>query len=228
MRLTVFPWLGREFVRVWGQGAAGVEAPAATRELLGHFSPALARHGLSLEHAVKTRLFARDRASRDAGSLARREVFAGQARSASSGLIAPDVLDAGAAVALEVLLLRPREASAVKHLVEYEPERTPLRYLTYDGLLFTSGETQPGATLAEQVAANLTVHAESLTRAGLAWQQAALVSCFLREDQSVDALRQALRGVLPAELPLEYELVQGFAGEGRLVEIEVTAVLGAS
>jgi hypothetical protein len=42
----------------------------------------------------------------------------------------------------------------------------------------------------------------------------------------VDALQQALQQAAPvADVPLECELVEGFAGEGRLVEIEVTATL---
>jgi enamine deaminase RidA (YjgF/YER057c/UK114 family) len=226
MRLTGYPWLNREFVRVWGMGEASLAAPEATRALLGQFAAALAPWGLSLDNAVRTRLFARDRASRDGGSLARREVFAGRARSASSGLVAPGVLDGDASVALEVILLRPQHAAAAKNLVEYDPPRTPLRYLTYDGLLFTSGETQPGASLAEQVAANLAVHAESLAGAGLSWGNVALISCFLHRGQSVATLRRALAQAAPlADVPLEWELVEGFAGEGRLVEVEVTARL---
>jgi enamine deaminase RidA (YjgF/YER057c/UK114 family) len=227
MRLTTYPWLGRDFVRLWGQGAVGRDAPAATRDLLARFAEALAAHGLTLDSAVKTRLFAHDRASRDAGSLARREVFSGRARCASSGLIAPAVLDADAAVALEVIVLRPGQTDAEKQLVEYEPQRTPLRYLTYDGLLFTSGETQPGATLAEQVAATLAIHAESLAMSGVSWENAVLISCFLREDQTLAALRESLHAAAPvAGVPLECEFVAGFAGEGRLVEVEVTATLG--
>ena len=131
------------------------------------------------------------------------------------------MLDANVAVALEVILVRPRSATSQKGLVEYEPQRTPLRYLTYDGLLFTSGETQDGATLADQVTANLAVHAASLAMAGLSWEHAQLVSCFLRRDHSVDALRTALARPRGSGVPVECELVDGFAGEGRLVEIEV-------
>ena len=227
MRLTIYPWAGREFVRLWGEGEPGRAAPEATRGVLDGFAEALAHHELSLDNAVRTRLFARDRGSRDNGSLARREVFSGRARSSSSGLIAPAVLNAGAAVALEVILLRPGQTAAEKALVEYDPPRTPLRYLIYDNLLFTSGETQPGAELAEQVAATLAVHGESLRMAGLGWDKVILVSSFLQQRESVDMLRRAIRQAAPLDgVPFECELVEGFAGEGRLVEIEVTARQG--
>jgi enamine deaminase RidA (YjgF/YER057c/UK114 family) len=223
MRLTIFPWLGRECVRVWGEGQPRLSTAEATRELLGRFAAQLAPHGLSLDDTVRTRLFAPDRAARDAGSAARREVLSNRARSVSSGLIAPAVIDSGP-VALELILLRPREAGAQKLLREYDPVRTPLRYLVHDSLFFASGVTMPGATLAEQVADTLAEHGESLAMAGLGWEKAVLISCFLHRGESVDALRQALRQAAPiAGVPLEYELVEGFAGEGRLVEIEVTA-----
>jgi enamine deaminase RidA (YjgF/YER057c/UK114 family) len=227
MRLTIFTWLDHEFIRLYAEGEPGAAVPAATRAVLGRIASQLEAHGLSLDDTMRTRLFARDRASRDAGSAARREVFSGRARSASSGLVAPAVLDAGGAVALEIVLLRPRQAAAEKTLVEYDPPRTPLRYLVYDSLLFTSGETQPGATLAEQVAATLAIHAESLSRAGLSWDDAVLISCFLQRSYRVDALRQALQQAAPVGgVPFACELVEGFAGEGRLVEIEVTALVG--
>jgi enamine deaminase RidA (YjgF/YER057c/UK114 family) len=224
MRLTFFPWLDREFIRVWGEGQPGLDAPEATRELLGRFAAALAPHGLSLDNTMRTRLFARDLAGRDQASAARREVFSNQARMVSSGLIAPPAMDSDAAVALELILLRPRQPGATKLLREYDPPRTPLRYLVYDSLLFTSGETKPGATLAEQVAATLAEHDDSLAMAGTSWERVVLISCFLQRSQDLDTLRQALWQAAPvAGVPLECELVDGFAGQGRLVEIEVTA-----
>ena len=74
MRPTIYPGWGRDCARV-GAGCGGPEAPEATRDLLARFADGLGVHGLTLDNAVKTRLFARDRASRDNGSLARRDVF---------------------------------------------------------------------------------------------------------------------------------------------------------
>src|SRR5262249_61591760 len=72
MRSTIFSWLDREFVGISGEGKPGLGAAEATRELLGRFGQQLAAHGLSLDDAVRNRLFARDRASWQAGSPARR------------------------------------------------------------------------------------------------------------------------------------------------------------
>lgn len=226
MRLVFFPWMDREYVKVWGEGQTGLDAPEATRELLERLRGALARHDLSLDNTLRTRLFARDSAGRDAGSGARREVFSGRARSVSSGLIAPAVAGLDAAVALELLVARPRQAGAEKLLREYDPPRTPLRYLVYDSVLFASGVTGEGATLADQVAAVMAEHTESLAMAGASWDKVVHIACFLQSGQSADAMRQALQQAAPvAGIPLEYELVEGFAGQGRLIEIEFVARL---
>jgi len=225
MRLTIFTWLDHEFIRLYAEGEPGVPVPAATRAVLGRIASQLEALGLSLDDTMRTRLFARDRAGRDAGSAARREVMSNRARSASTGVFAPAVFQSDAAVAVEVLAMRPRSAGATKTLREYDPPRTPLRYLVQDGIVFVSGETKAGATLAEQVGATLGAHGDSLAAAGSGWERAVLVSCFLQRGETLEALRAALRQVAPlANVPLECELVEGLAGEGRLVEIEVTAL----
>jgi len=227
MRLTIFSWLGHEFVRVYGEGPPGQPVPEATRELLRRIDAALAPHDLSLADTVRTRLFARDRAGRDQGSAARREIMSDGARSSSTGVVAPAVFSSDAAVAIEVLAMRPHQAGAQKTLREYDPPRTPLRYLILESLFFASGETRDGATLGEQVAAVMAQHGESLALAGTSWEQAVLLSCFLHSSQTPAALRQALRTAAPVDaVPLECEPVEGFAGAGRLVEIEVTARVG--
>jgi enamine deaminase RidA (YjgF/YER057c/UK114 family) len=227
MRSTIFSWLEHEFVRVYGEGRVGLAVPEATRELLGRIGAELATHGLSLDDVVRTRLFARDRAGRDQGSAARREIMSNRARSSSTGVFAPAVFNSDAPVAVEVLAMRPRQAGAQKRLQEYDPPRTPLRYLVLESIFFGSGETGPGATLDEQVAAVMGEHGESLAHAGTSWERAVLISCCLQRSQSPAALRQALQRAAPvAAVPLECELVEGFAGEGRLVEIEVTALVG--
>jgi enamine deaminase RidA (YjgF/YER057c/UK114 family) len=225
MRVSIFTWLDHEFIRLYAEGQPGVAVPEATRAALGRIGTQLQAHGLSLDDTMRTRLFARDRAGRDAGSAARREVMSNRARSASTGVFAPAVFQSDAAVALEVLAMRPRSPGATKTLREYDPPRTPLRYLVQDGIIFVSGETKAGATLAEQVGATLAAHGESLATAGSGWERAVLVSCFLQRGETLEALRAALRQAAPlANVPLECELVEGFAGEGRLVEIEVTAL----
>jgi enamine deaminase RidA (YjgF/YER057c/UK114 family) len=224
MRMTVFSWLGREFVRLSGEGAPGLGAADATRELLGRFDGQLRSQGLSLADTVRTRLFAPDAPSRERASGARRELLDGQARSVSSSFIAPTVFDSMAAVALDLLAVRPRSPGVSKAQVEYSPPRAPLRYLDYDGLVYLSGVTGIEGPLADQVPQALAEIGESLAMAGTGWDRAVWVSCFLHRRENVDAFQRQLREAVPlGTAPLECELVEGYASDGRLIEIELTA-----
>jgi enamine deaminase RidA (YjgF/YER057c/UK114 family) len=227
MELTLVSRLDREFVRLYDEGTPGDGAADATRDLLGRFDAALRPYRLSLDDTVRTRLFTRDRPGRDQGSVVRREMLSDRARSASSSFIAPARLISDAAVALELVALRPSQPGAAKATQEYEPPRAPLRYQVYDGLVFLSGVTSVRPTLAEQVAEALAEIGESLARAGSGWERAVRLTCFLDQGQPLAALQQLLRPAIPipATLPLAAEHVEGFAGEQALVEIEVTAGL---
>jgi enamine deaminase RidA (YjgF/YER057c/UK114 family) len=225
MRSTIFSWLDREFVGLSGEGTPGLGAAEATRELLGRFGQQLAAHGLSLDDAVRNRLFARDRASWQAGSPARRDLLSDATRTVSSSFIDPGRFDSGAAVALDLLAMRPRQPGTAKTMREYDPPRFPLRYLDYDSVVFLSGVTSEAAGLEAQVAAILAEIGESLAMAGSGWARVTLLSCFLQRDQSVSALQRLLRQSIPGAVPrLECELVAGFAGEAYSIEIEATAV----
>src|SRR5262249_30493737 len=143
----------------------------------------------------------------------------------SSSFIDPGRFDSSAAVALDLLAMRPRQPGTAKTMREYDPPRFPLRYLDYDSVVFLSGVTSEAAGLEAQVAAILAEIGESLAMAGSGWDRVALLSCFLQRDQSVSALQRLLRQSVPGGIPrLECELVEGFAAETYSVEIETTAV----
>ncbi len=225
MRLILFSWLDHEFVGLSAEAEAGLGAAEGLRALLGRVDAALAGQGLSLANTVRTRLFGRDRAGREQAAAARRERLGGEARSVSSSFVAPARLESSAAVGLELLAMRP-SGGAAKTLREYDPSRAPLRYLSYDSLLFLSGVTSERPTLEQQVAEIVAEIGESLAQAGATWERVALTSCFLRRDQDHATLRRLLREAVPGlSSPLECELVDGFAGEEGLLEIEVTAAL---
>jgi enamine deaminase RidA (YjgF/YER057c/UK114 family) len=225
MRSTIFSWLDREFIGLSGEGKPELGAGEATRELLGRFGQQLEAHGLSLDDAVRNRLFARDRSSWQEGSPARRDLLSNGARTVSSSFIDPGRFDSAAAVALDLLAMRPRQPGATKTAREYDPPRPPLRYLDYDSVVFLSGVTSEAARLEAQVAEILAEIGESLAMAGTAWDRVVLLSCFLQRGQSVSALQGLLRQSIPGGVPrLECELVEGFAGEAYSIEIEATAV----
>lgn len=224
MRKTIFRWLGREFVALSSEAKPGATATEEAREIFGRFENELRGMGLGLEHTVRTRLWGRDRQSRDLGSEERVKKLSGKARSVSSSYIAPVHFDSGASVALDLLTMRPSRGNLEKRLKEYDPPIVPLRYLVYDSILFLSGVTVVLPTLEEQVPTILQRIQDSLKDAGSSWEKAVKISFFLHRSQNPDSLKKLFQQTVRVEIPQsEYAFVDGYSAEGKLVEIEVTA-----
>ena len=221
MRMKSFDWLGREFVAVSCEGVAGVPADQGMDGILDRIEAGIAPLGLSLEDTVRTRLWARERESRNLGSRARSNRMQGRARSSSSSYIAPAHLDSDATTALDFIAMR---SGGAKKLVEYDPPIVPLRYLDLEGLVFLSGVTSTSGNLAEQVTEVCGLIGESLEHAGVFWEQAVLVSFFLQQEEDPAALKAAFeRAVTPRPARTEWSFVEGYSAQGKLIEIEVTA-----
>jgi enamine deaminase RidA (YjgF/YER057c/UK114 family) len=224
MTKKIFSWLGKEFVTLSSEAQSGTTASEQTRDLLLRFDGELKGMGLSLENTVRTRLWGRDRESRDLGGTERFKILSGRARSASSSYISPLHFDSGARVALDLLAMRPSQSDAEKILKEYDPPIVPLRYLIYDSVLFLSGVTTVLPELEDQVANILSRISASLTDAGSSWDRAVNVSFYLHRSQKAETLRELFRKTVQAKIPkLEYSWVDGYSAEGKLIEIETTA-----
>ena len=225
MRMLIHDWLDREFVALAGEGPPALSPAEQAQALIEQFDQRLRSVGLSLEHTVRTRLWGRDRPSRDSGSGERVRLLAGGARSVSSSYIAPEHFDSEASVALDLLAMRPSEPGPGKTLVEYDPPIVPLRYLVYDSVVFLSGVTSETGNLDEQVAEILPRISGSLGDAQTAWGRAVRVSSFLHRSQSLDRLKGLLAPLVPSSVPRQYGFADGYSTPGKLVEIEVTAQL---
>lgn len=226
MRKKIFRWLERDFVALSCEGRVGSTAREEAQEIFRRFDKELREMDLSLDHTVRTRLWGRDRESRDLGGGERYKVLSGKARSASSSYIAPGHFDSDARVAVDLLAMRPSRPSLEKVLKEYVPPIVPLRYLVYDSVVFLSGVTVVLPSLAEQLADILPRISGSLTDAGSSWDKAVKVSFFLHRSQKLQTLKELFQKTVQAEIPqMEYALVDGYSAVGKLIEIEVTATL---
>jgi enamine deaminase RidA (YjgF/YER057c/UK114 family) len=229
VRKIVSEWLGREIVELSAEGRPDLGAAEQARDIFRRFDAELRGLGLPLDNTVRSRLWGRDRASRDNGSRERVAALAGAARSASSSYISPSHFDSDATVALDLWALRPSRGAEAKSLVEYDPPIVPLRYLVWDQLVVLSGVTAVLPTLPDQIADILPRIEESLSMAGASWDQVVKMSCFLHRSQSLDELKGLLARSIDVELPfVEYGFVDGYSSEGKLIEIETTAKLGAA
>ena len=226
MRKKIFYWLGKEFVALSCEGKAEATAAREAREIFRRLDEELRGMGLSLENTARTRLWGRDRESRNLGSDERVKILSGKARSASSSYISSSHFDSNARVALDLLAMKPSRSGLEKTLKEYEPPIVPLRYLAYDSVVFLSGVTAVLPALPDQLADILPRIAASLTDAGSSWDKAVKVSFFLHRSQKLEILKELFQRTVKANIPrTEYAFVDGYSAEGKLVEIEVTAAI---
>lgn len=225
MRKKIFYWLGKEFVALSCEGKAEATAAREARGIFRRLDEELRGMGLSLENTVRTRLWGRDRESRNLGSDERVKILSGKARSASSSYISPSHFDSNR-VALDLLAMKPSRPGLEKTLKEYEPPIVPLRYLAYDSVVFLSGVTAVLPALPDQLADILPRIAASLTDAGSSWDKAVKVSFFLHRSQKLEILKELFQRTVKVNIPrTEYAFVDGYSAEGKLVEIEVTAAI---
>jgi len=226
MQKKIFSWLGKEFVELSGEAKSAASATEEAQELFARFDQELRIHSLSLDNTVRSRLWGRDRESRDQGSNERVKILSGKARSASSSYIAPIRFDSNAKVAIDLFAMRPSRADAEKFLKEYDPPIVPLRYLTYDSVVVLSGVTAVLATLDEQLDNILPRIEDSLENAGSSWDRVSKVSFFLHRSRRVETLKELFSERVAAKIPaMEYSFVDGYSSEGKLCEVEVTATL---
>ena len=224
MRKRIFSWLGHEFIEISAEAAPGADAAGEARELFRRFDHELRADGLSLADTVRSRLWGRDRASRDGGSNERVKALSGKARSASSSYIAPDHFDSPAKVAIDLIAMRPSQAEQAKQIVEYDPPIVPIRFLVYDSVVVLSGVTTVLPTLAEQFDNILPRISGSLADAGSSWAKVAQVSFYFHRSQELANLKKLFSERVSAQIPrLEYIVVDGYSAEGKFCEVEVTA-----
>jgi enamine deaminase RidA (YjgF/YER057c/UK114 family) len=225
MHKKIVRWLDRDFVALSCEGDGRGTAKDEAQAVFARMADELRQFGLSLDHVIRTRLWGRDRASRDAGSDVRFRTLAGGARAASSSYIAPERFDSPSGrVALDLLALKTTAAPA-KAIRENEPPRMPIRYMTIGDLIILSGMTSQLPTLDEQLANILPRIGSALTEAGSGWNKVALMSCYLHRSQSPEALRAGIaKWTTASPAKLEIGFADGYSAPDKLIEIETTAV----
>ena len=226
MRKKIFSWLGHEFIELSGEAAPAASATLEARQIFQRFDSELRSHGLSLDNTVRSRLWGRDRDSRDLGSTERVKALSGKARSASSSYICPGHFDSQAKVAVDLIAMRPARPDMQKRVVEYDPPIVPIRFLVYDSMVVLSGVTTVLPTLAEQFDNIFPRIAASLNDAGSSWDKVARVSFYLHRSQTIEHLRELFARHVTANVPQrEICFVDGYSSEGKFCEVEVTATL---
>ena len=228
MQVRLFNWLGREFVEIVGEGQAGLAADLATEQLFRRFETELQSHGLSLEDTVRIRVWGRDKSERTLATAMRSKILTGQRKAASSSFISQQWFDSDAAAGLELLAMKPMNSGAERRPVEFEPPRNYLCYLRYDSVVYYSGYTSSADTLEDQVAEVLKTISGARAISGALTQdfkKTGRLSVFLHRSQKLTVVKELLVKESWIDLAnVDFQLVDGFAGEKYLLEIEATAL----
>jgi len=228
MQVRLFTWLGREFVEIVGEGQDGLAADLATEQLFRRFETELQSHGLSLEDTVRIRVWGRDKSERTLATAMRSKILTGQRKAASSSFISQQWFDSDAAAGLELLAMKPMNSGAERRPVEFEPPRNYLCYLRYDSVVYYSGYTSSADTLEDQVAEVLKTISGARAISGALTQdfkKTGRLSVFLHRSQKLTVVKELLVKESWIDLAnVDFQLVDGFAGEKYLLEIEATAL----
>jgi hypothetical protein len=230
MKSRLFTWLGRDFIEISAEGKAGVSADVAIQDLFATCESELRSHGFSLENTVRIRVWGRDKDARTAATAARARILMGKLKAASSSFILQQWFDSDATAGLELLAMKPRDSAAERRPVDFEPARNYLCYLRYDSVVFYSGYTSTADTLEEQISEVLKAITGARAISGALTQdfrKTGRLSVFLHRSQKLSIAKDLLGKVNWTDLAnVEFRLVDGFAGDKYLVEIEATALSG--
>ena len=227
MEKQIFTWLGREFVQLTGEGRQGASEGDATNELFQRFEGELKTHGLSLENAVRVRVWGRDKNARTQATAARSKILTGDKRAASSSFISQEWFDSAATAGLELLAMRPLASAGAREPVDFEPARNYLYFLDFDEVIFFSGFTSEAAAFEHQVSEVLKTYDHAIARAQTDWDKVMKLSVLLQRGYDMAVVKRALAQASPRQAAeVEFSFVDGFAGDKYLLEIEATALKG--
>ena len=223
MRVKIFPWLGQEFVSLSREGNGEGTIEDETRELFARFSDRLREFSLSLDHTVRTRLWARDMDCWQAGVDERARILSGKARSVSSSHIRPDRVGfkgadrSGNDGDVPAGHRRKQETQGIRaknqRVAESDLGRNSvlLRRIGHDA-----------RNLDEQFPTIVGRLSETLSDGGGSWQRVARASFLASRGVTADKSRETLRTTISAQIPsLDYTFID--TRQGKRLEIEITA-----
>ena len=228
MKSRLFTWLGRDFIEIIGEGKAGVPPDVATQDLFATCESELRSHGFSLENTARIRVWGRDKDARTLATVARSKILTGKGKAASSSFISQQWFDSDGNAGLELLAMKPIHSATERRPVDFEPARNYLCYLRYDSVVFYSGYTSTAETLEDQVSEVLKAITGARAISGALTQDFKKIgglSVFLHRSQKLSVVKDLLAKVNWLDLAnVEFRLVDGFAGDKYLLEIEATAL----
>lgn len=220
-------WAGRSLISLLAEGPSGHTPADQLAGVLDAFDERLRGFGLSLENAVRHRLWTRDRRARDESNDIRARLISGYRRCATSSFIDRDRFASAGDVAMELWAQFPAPAPR-RRLVDFEPPRRYAHYLVQDDILHLSGMAETGATIEAQFDNAFGEVIRAMQRETVGWTDVLSASLFVERGQGAPQwLIERFRAAVGVDLPfVECEPVDGLASTDKHLEIEITARLG--
>jgi hypothetical protein len=123
--------------------------------------------------------------------------------------------------------MQPTSSAAERRPADFEPARNYLCYLSYDSVIFYSGFTASAATLEGHVGEILKTITGARAISGTLtndFRRTGRLSVFLQRNQNLGIVKELLGSESWIDVAnVEFQFVDGFAGDEYLLEIETTA-----
>lgn len=220
-------WAGLGLISLYQEGAPGRSPADQLAGVLEACDRRLGEFGLSLENAVRHRLWTRDRRAREESNDIRARLIAGNRRCATSSFIDRDRFASAGDVSVELWAQFPTSAPC-RRLVDFDPPRRYAHYLVQDDILHLSGMAETGATIDTQFDNAFGEVVRAMAMEKVAWADVLSASLFIERGHGepqwlIERFRQAAGTDVPF---VECEPVDGLASTDKHLEIEITARLG--
>lgn len=219
-------WGGHGLVSLYGEGRRSRSAAEQLADVFAAIDQQLLGLGLTLENAVRHRIWTRDRPAREASNEIRASLIAGNRRCATSSFISRDIFASDGDVAVELIAQIPA-LTPHRRLVDFDPPRRYAYYIVQDGLLFLSGMAEEGATLDEQFDRAFAEVRRAMTIEKIDWSDVLSAGLFIERGQGEPGwLLNRFRAAVPVAVPyVDCTPVDGLGSPGKHLEIEITARL---
>jgi enamine deaminase RidA (YjgF/YER057c/UK114 family) len=215
-----------DFLQISVAGIPGHDVRAATSTALATAIDELQKHGIPAGHIVRSRVWGRDGETRVAASDVRRLALSAEKRGASSSFYDAERLPADTNVLVEIIGMRI-EPTSQKVVQDYEKPVAAPRFVRLGRTVFLSGVTDTAEGIGAQVERIRQKIEGSLQIAGCRWADVMSASAYVAKHTDCSAAQKALETHLPRlNCPVSMTTVQGLSAPEKLIEIEVSAVLG--
>lgn len=226
MQKRIFYLKDQPFVLLSANGRGGKDATEEATLALTRIKTELEGLGASLDDMVRTTYFFRNQECRPQITEVRKKFLRQATRPASSSLVLRDLHPDDTLVEIEATAIVGKSRGASLEGVEFDPARPYLKAIRVGTFLFLSGVGGRGKEIKAQAKSAFDAIDKTLTELGSGKDRMLQLSCYLKDKSWNDSVRgTALEWIARHNRTprMEFALVDGFANEEMLLEVEATA-----